>query len=190
MKKCLFILGLISLYFNCLAQSEKFSFKKLSIEPAIGLRLSSAFGLVDVQVSGLVQYHLNKRFSLASHTAFSFDLNSFKAFKNINPKYSFTAFQKVGIGTSVFTKNSEHAMFLMTGAKYFAYSANIKNTALEDQKQTKFQTLAMDNGLLYNLKIGKNSPYFSGRVYVPVFDGKWNAVENAALEFGAGFKLR
>lgn len=185
-----YLIAFILLNIKCLAQDTRCQFRKFSIEPAIGLRLSSAFGLVDLQISGLAQWHLNKRFSLASHTAFSFDFNTFKAFKNINPKYSFTTFQKVGIGTSVFTKYSEHAFFLMGGAKYFTYSAKVNNPKLEDNKQTKFNTLAVDRGIIYNLKIGRNSPYFSGRVYLPVFDGKWNAVENTSFEFGAGFKLR
>jgi hypothetical protein len=190
MKKNLIIISFIFLNIKCLAQENKRLFNKLSIEPAIGLRLSSAFGLVDVQLSGLVQYHVNKRFSLASHNAFSFDLHTFKAFKNINPKYSFTAFQKFGIGMSAFAKHSEHTFFMMAGAKFFTYSANINNSKLEDNKQTKFHTIALDRGVLYNLKIGRKSPYFSGRIYLPFFDGKWNAIENSAFEFGAGFKLK
>ncbi len=190
MKKTLTLLWFVLLTLCSLAQKEKIPFRRISIEPALGSRLSSAFGLVDLQLSGLIQYHVSRRFSLASHTAISYDINTFKAFKNINPKYSITTFQKFGLGTSVFTKKSEHALFLLAGAKYFAYSAYIKNAALDDQKQTKFHTWAMDKGLLYNLKIGRKSHYFSGRVYVPVFDGKWIAIENTVIEFGVGFKMK
>lgn len=190
MIKSILKIGILFLSFKAVSQDTNYPFRKLSIEPAIGLRLSSAFGLVDIQLSGFIQYHLNKRFSFASHTAISFDINSFDAFKNINPKYSVTTFQKFGIGTSAYSKHCEHAIFLMIGAKYFAYSANINNPKLEDIKQTKFTTLSLDRGLLYNLKIGRNSTYFASRIYFPIFDGKWNAIENTSFEFGAGFKMK
>jgi hypothetical protein len=190
MKTAASIFALFLLSFAGFSQDNKYPLRKLSIEPAIGLRLSAAFGLIDVQFSGLVQYQLNKRFSLASHTAISFDVNSFKAFKNINPKYSITTFQKFGIGTSVYTKHSSHTLFLMAGGKYFAYSASIDNPKLEDNVKSRFSTIAFDKGLLYNLKIGRGNPYFSGRIYAPVFDGKWIMLENTSLEFGAGFRLK
>ncbi len=172
------------------SQSNKYPIRKLSIEPAIGLRLSSAMGLIDIQVSGLVQYQLNKRFSLASHTAVSFDINSFKAFKNINVKNSMTTFQKFGIGTSLYTKRSSHTFFLMAGGKYFTYSASIDNPKLEDNVKTRISTFAFDKGLLYNLKLGRGNSYFSSRIYAPVFDRKWLILENTSLEFGAGFKIK
>jgi hypothetical protein len=31
---------------------------------------------------------------------------------------------------------------------------------------------------------------FSSRIYAPVFDGKWKMIENAAIELGAGFRLK
>jgi hypothetical protein len=180
----------IFLIFNVLAQEKGYPFRKLSIEPAIGLRVSSAFGMVDLQLSALVQYQVNKRLSLASHTAFSYDIKKFVAFKNVNPKYSFTTYQKFGVGTSVYTKNTAHTFFLLAGGKYFAYSGSVENPKLEDKIQTKFRTFSFDKGLMYNLKVGRSSPYFSTRLYVPVFDGKWVALENAVVEFGAGFHLK
>jgi hypothetical protein len=190
MKKYLLIFGFIVLYYSGLSQTDKYPFRKLSIEPAIGLRLSSAFGLVDIQVSALVQYNLRKRLNLVSHSAVSFDINSFKAFKNIKVNHSITKFQKFGIGTSAFTKNTSHTLFLMMGFKDFYYSASIDNPKLEDNVSTKFNTFSLDKGIMYNLKIGKNDRYFSGRIYLPVFDGKWNAIENTSFEFGAGFKMK
>ncbi len=171
-------------------QEEKYPRRKLSIEPTIGLRLSSAFGLVDIQVAGLVQYQINNRFSFASHTAFSFDINSFKAFRNIDVKYSVTTFQKFGIGTSIYSKHCSHTLFIMGGGKYFSYSAKIVNPALEDNVKTKFNTFSFDKGLMYNLKIGRRDTYFSSRIYAPLFDGKWVFIENASLELGAGFKIK
>jgi hypothetical protein len=190
MKKILLIISLLSISFWGISQTDRYPSRKLSIEPALGLRLSAAFGLVDIQLSSLVQYQLNRTFSVASHTAFSFDINSFKAFKNIDVNRSMTVFQKIGIGTSVYTKRSSHTFFLMAGGKYFTYSATMDNSRLEDNVKTRFNTLTFDKGLLYNLKIGRNNSYFSGRIYVPVFDGKWILVENTALELGAGFKLK
>lgn len=172
------------------AQTGAYPHRKFSIEPAIGMRVSAAFGLVDIQISGLVQYNVTKRISLASHTAFSFDLNTFKAFKNIDQKYSITTFQKFGIGASAYTKKTAHTVFLMGGGKYFAYSGSIKNPALEDNVQTKFNTFSFDKGLMYNLKVGSQKHYFSGRIYAPIFDGKWIAIENTAVELGAGFQLK
>ncbi len=168
----------------------KYPSRKLSIEPAIGLRLSSAFGLVDFQLSGLVQYQVNKRISLASHSAFSFDINSFAAFKNIKVKKSMTNFQRFGIGTSFYSNKGSHTFFFMAGVKDFKYSASINNPLLEDNVNSQFKTVAFDKGMLYNIKVGRGNPYFSGRVYAPVFDGKWIAIENASLELGAGFKIK
>ena len=190
MKKNALIFALIVVGFSGFAQTESYPFRKLCIEPAIGIRLSSAFGLLDFQFSGLVQYQIHERFSLASHTAVSFDINSFKAFKNINVARSITAFQRFGVGTSLYTKHSAHTFFLVVGGKYFTYSANIDNPKLEDNVKSQFNTIALDKGLLYNLKIGRENSYFSGRIYAPVFDGKWVALENASLELGTGFKLK
>lgn len=190
MKTALKILFLLALPLKMTAQTDPYPTRKWTLEPAIGMRLSAAFGLVDIQVSCLAQYTINRRLSLASHTAFSFDLNTFKAFKDIDPKYSFTTFQKFGIGTALYTKRASHSFFLMAGGKYFAYSGSIKNPKLEDKVQTKFNTFSFDKGLMYNLKIGRRSPYFSGRIYAPVFDGKWIAIENTAVELGAGFRLK
>jgi hypothetical protein len=187
------IIGFISLFLissPVFSQDNKYPIRKLCIEPAIGLRLSSAFGLIDIQVSGLLQYQLKRSFSLASHTAVSFDINSFKAFKNVQVKRSITTFQKFGVGASLYTKWSSHTFFLMAGGKYFTYSASIDNPKLEDVTPTQFSTFAFDKGLLYNVKLGRGDSFFSGRIYAPLFDGKWVALENTSLEFGAGFKLR
>ncbi len=171
-------------------QEENYPKRKFTIEPAIGLRLSSAFGLIDVQAAGLIQYRLNNRFCLASHTAFSFDVNNFKAFKNIDTKYSITTFQKFGIGTTIYAKHSSHTLFVLAGGKYFTYAATIENPKLEDNVNTKFSTFAFDKGLMYNLKIGRGDAYFSSRIYAPIFDGKWVFIENASLEMGAGFQIK
>ncbi len=190
MKSITTLLFLLALNALVIAQTNSYPFRKFSIEPAIGMRLSAAFGLVDIQISGLVQYNLNKHISLASHTALSFDLNTFKAFKNIDQKYSVTTFQKFGIGATAYTKRTAHTIFLMGGGKYFAYSGSVSNPTIQDKVQTKFNTFAFDKGLMYNLKIGTGKHYFSGRVYAPVFDGKWIAIENTALEAGVGFQLK
>jgi hypothetical protein len=190
MKTTVKILFLLALNIKAMAQTDAYPTRKWTLEPAIGMRLSAAFGLVDIQVSCLSQYAINRRLSVASHTAFSFDLNTFKAFKNIDPKYSFTTFQKFGIGTALYTKRTSHSFFLLAGGKYFTYSGSIKNPKLEDRVQSKFNTFSFDKGLMYNLKIGRGSSYFSGRIYAPVFDGKWIALENAAAELGAGFHLK
>jgi hypothetical protein len=190
MKITVKILFLLALNIKTMAQTDPYPTRKWTLEPALGMRLSAAFGLVDIQVSCLTQYTINRRFSAASHTAFSFDLNTFKAFKNIDPKHSFTVFQKFGVGTTLYTKRTSHSFFLLAGGKYFTYSGSIKNPKLEDNVQSKFNTFSFDKGLMYNLKIGKGNRYFSGRIYAPVFDGKWVAIENAAVELGAGFQLK
>jgi hypothetical protein len=190
MKKIIQILFLLAFITPAMAQKSPYPTRKWALEPAVGTRLSTAFGLVDIQVSGLTQFTISKRLSVASHTAFSFDLNRFEAFKNIDPKYSITVFQKFGIGTALYTKRTSHALFLMAGGKYFTYSGSINNPKLEDNVQSKFDTFSFDKGLMYNLKIGRGNPYFSGRIYAPVFDGKWIAIENAAVELGVGFQLK
>jgi hypothetical protein len=190
MKKILNTIFLLSFNLTIMAQNDPYPFRKWSIEPAIGSRISSAFGLADIQVSVLVQYNLHKRLNLASHSAVSFDINSFKAFKNIRVNRSITKYQKFGIGTSVYTQKSSNSIFLMMGFKDFYYSASINNPNLQDIKTTKFNTISFDKGLMYNLKIGRSSPYFSSRIYAPIFEGKWIAIENTAVELGVGVKLK
>jgi hypothetical protein len=190
MKTAIKIIFLMAFSSPLLAQSDAYPLRKFTIEPAIGMRLSAAFGLVDIQVSCLVHYNINSHFSLASHTAFSYDLNTFKAFKNIDQKHSLTVFQKVGIGTTIYTKGTSHSLFLLAGGKYFTYAGSINNPKLEDNVQTKFNTFSFDKGLMYNIKVGRGSPYFSGRIYAPVFDGKWKMIENTTIELGTGFQLK
>ncbi|NJN34478.1 MAG: hypothetical protein HC817_09720 [Saprospiraceae bacterium] len=72
MKTALKVLFLLVINNAVLAQADTYPFRKFSIEPAIGMRVSAAFGLVDIQISGLVQYNITKHLSLASHTTFSF----------------------------------------------------------------------------------------------------------------------
>ncbi len=190
MRKIILITSFICLCLFGWAQNEPHPLRRLCIEPAIGLRLGAAFGPLDVQASVLVQQQLNRRFSLVSHTAVSFDINNYQAFQNINVKRSVTSFQKVGIGASVHNNRSSHALFLIAGGKHFSYSASVDNPSLEDTVKTNFNTFAWDSGLLYNLKIGRRNTYFSGRIYAPIFDGKWNLLENASTELGFGVKIK
>ncbi|NJN34477.1 MAG: hypothetical protein HC817_09715 [Saprospiraceae bacterium] len=87
-------------------------------------------------------------------------------------------------------KKTAHTLFLMGGGKYFMYLGRVNNPQIQDALQTKFNTFSFDKGLMYNLKIGRGNHYFSGRIYTPVFDGKWIAIENATVELGAGFQLK
>lgn len=184
------VLLLVGVFSQLASSAQVLNDRKLSIEPAIGMRISSAFGLIDVQVAGLVNYSVHKHLNLASHTAISFDLNTFKAFKNIDVMRSVTTFQKFGLGPSFAIKGSKHAFLLMAGAKYFTYQAKLKNPKLEDNVDTRFNTWTFDKGLLYHLMIGRGNTFFSSRIYSPVLDGKWMMIENTNVEFGVGFKLR
>ncbi|TAF74835.1 MAG: hypothetical protein EAZ53_07190 [Bacteroidetes bacterium] len=168
----------------------KYVYSKLSVEPALGTRVSSMIGAVDLQLSGLVQYNLHPRFHILSHTAISYDIIKYPIFNSVSINHSMTIFQKIGFGTSFYTKKMANSLNFVLGIKYFTYSAETNNESLEDKIPVQINVFSPDYGLMYNLKVGRKKYFFSGRIYAPVFNGKWFFLENANIELGFGIRLK
>jgi hypothetical protein len=93
-------------------------------------------GSADIGLSNLIQYNLHKRVSLLAHTAVSFNFKS-RNITDVDQNYSYTLFQKIGLGTSVYTKRAIHTVSLLVGIQYNAYSGTLTNSELSDAITTK-----------------------------------------------------
>jgi hypothetical protein len=169
--------------------SAKYPFSQLTIEPAIGTRITTFLGNADVQLANLVQYNITRRFSVAAHTNFSFDIPA-NQFSDVKQNYSYTINQKFGIGTSFHGKRTTNAFFILAGLKYNAYSGTLKNTDFIDQITTQTSSLTSDYGMMYHIKSGRKKYFFSGRLYLPLKDGTNGIIENANIELGVGIRIR
>jgi hypothetical protein len=69
---------------------------------------------------------------------------------DVYQNYSYNLFQKIGLGTSVYTKRTMHTVSFLIGIQYNAYSGTLTNSALSDAITTKTQSLSPDYGLMYN----------------------------------------
>ena len=168
---------------------EKYPFGKLTLEPAVGTRLSTVLGAADIQVSNLLQYNITNRLSFVAHTGLSFDIPA-QRFSDVKQHYSYTVFQKVGIGSTLYSKRTAHAFFIVGGLKYNAYSGTLINNQFSEHITTKTSSVTSDYGMLYNLKWGKKKYFFSGRLYLPLKDGTNGMIENTNVEFGIGLRIR
>ena len=173
-----------------IAINAQVPFRKITTEPAIGTHIWSISGAVDLQCSNLLQYNVNQRINLISYTALSFDVIKFSAFEDINPKHSFTIFQRIGVGTSLNTKRSTNTFSLLGGVKYFSYAGSTENPNLEEKITTKRGIWATDYGAMYNLKIGRKKYFFSSRIFIPLYGGKWGILESGSIDFGIGIRLK
>jgi hypothetical protein len=185
----IFLIFTLSASAQTLSPNTKYPYRELSVEPALGTSLSSAMGKPDIQLSALIQYSYNKRFSILAHTSL---LNGFNTayVPDVKQNYTLSASQKFGIGTSLYTNRTSSGFFLIGGFKYQAYSGTLENNQLPEKVTTETSSLTPDYGLMYNLKSGRKKYYFSGRMYIPLTDGSYGAIENASLEFGIGIKLK
>jgi hypothetical protein len=179
--KLVFLFGLFT--FSSAAQ------RKFTTIPAVGTHVWSISGAVDIIASNVLQYPINQRFSAISYTAFAYDVKKFSAFEDIKPAYSFTVFQRIGIGASLHTKRSENVFSLLGGVRYFAYKGSIENPKLEEKISPKHGLWSGDYGAMYSLNIGRKKRFFSSRIYLPLHGGKWGILENASLELGVGIRL-
>ncbi len=158
---------------------------RLTTEPAIGTKLMA----MDVQVSNLLQYNVHKRFSIISHSVFSFAI-PFARMEDVLQNYNYALIQKFGIGTSLYTKHTMNTFSFLAGVKYYTYSGTLDNEHLPEKITTKSTGTTSDFGLMYNLKMVRKKYFMSTRLYVPLKDGLAGMGENATIEIGAGIKLR
>ena len=167
---------------------EKYPTYRLTTEPAIGTHLSMS-GAPDLQISNLLQYNINKKLGLISHTAISFGF-PMSRMSDIIQNYNYSLFQKIGIGTSFHLKNTIHVISFLGGIKYNAYSGTLSNDQLPEHITTKTSSTTSDYGFMYNFKLVRRKYFLSTRLYVPAKDGLAGISENSTLEIGMGIRLK
>jgi hypothetical protein len=174
---------------QALIPKKKYPFRDFTVEPALGTRLTSLMGQPDVQVSNLLQYKIKHKISFIAHTAISSDMEV-PYIADVKKNYSYTFFQKFGVGASFNTRSTSNVFSILAGAKYHTYSATFDNKEITDQLTTKTKSFTSDYGLMYNLKSGKKKYFFSSRLYIPMKDGLGGIIENANIELGVGISLK
>lgn len=181
---------------NVLSAKEKHStVRQLTIDPGIGIH--SNFG-TDLLISNLVQWNPKKHLSLASHTSFNINNILQRDFNGIKTNHNYSINQKLGIGTTFYSKKSSNTFLLMAGVKYTSFQETLINPD-HNKVSASINSISPDYGLMYNLRKGVKKYFFSFRMYVPLYpwpvkdvnissaDGNMN---NIALEFGVGIKIK
>lgn len=175
--------------------SEKFPAPKFTIEPGIGINPAP---MPDIVLSNLMQWNIKKRLSIVSHTSLNFNGPLKRNFNYITTNYNYSIIQKLGIGTSVYTKRSSHTFSLLAGIRYDGYKETMNNPEFE-KVIVKINSLNPDFGLMYNVKVGQKKVFFSYRMYVPLYPYPVKGLDfssidgnlaNVSLEFGVGFRMK
>ncbi|MDR2920685.1 MAG: hypothetical protein LBV72_15145 [Tannerella sp.] len=173
------------------AKERAFYNHKLTIEPAVGTKLVTfAGGTLDIQPAVLVQYNLHPRLNFILHAATSLDIKT-SHFKNVKTKHNYTSYQRIGIGTTLYSRKTANSFYLTGGAKHYMYSAKMNNKNLSETVEVDIDKWYPDWGLLYAFKWGKKRTFFCSRIYFPLFaeDMGYNLIENMTIEFGIGLRI-
>lgn len=167
--------------------------RSLTIEPAIGLEPMS-----DLIISNLVQWNIKKRLSTVSYTSYAFNNAMQREFNHIKTNYNYTLTQKLGVGTSLYSRRLSHTFSFLAGIRFDAYKETLKNPEFE-KVSAAVSSVSPDFGLLYNLKIGKKKHFFSYRMYIPLYPYPFKTsyiwslndnMSNLSFEFGYGIQLK
>lgn len=174
---------------------KNFPERQLTIEPGIGL---NAMPISDLVLSNVLQWNINKRFSLVSHTSYAYNNVFLREFNFIKTDYNYSLNQKFGVGISVYSKHSMNTFSLLAGIKYNSYQETLDNPDLEKVSMS-VKSFSPDAGLMYNLKKGRKKYFFSFRMYIPLYpysianSDEWSLdgnMANVSLEFGLGIRLK
>jgi hypothetical protein len=171
------------------------SVPQLTIEPGIGIHTN--FG-TDLLLTNLIQRNPGKHISIASHTSFNINNTTQRYFNHIKTNYNYSINQKFGLGTTFYAKRWSNTFLLMAGVKYTTYRETLDDARF-DKISTTISAFSPDYGLMYSLKREWKKYFFTYRMYVPLYPWPTKGsnilysdanMENIALEFGIGIKLR
>ncbi len=152
----------------------------------------------DLVISNVLQWNLNKRFSIVSYTSYTHNNVFEREFNFIKTDYNYSLNQKFGAGISNYSKHSMHTFSLLADIKYDSYRETLNNPDFEKVSMS-LTSLRPDAGLMYNLKMGRKKYFFSFRMYIPIYpypignSEVWSLdgnMANVTLEFGLGIKLK
>lgn len=167
---------------------------KITFEPGIGI---SPMPIMDMTLSNIIQVRITNRLSAISYTSFKENNLFLRNFNYIKSTNNYTLTQKLGIGSSFYTKRSIHTVSFLGGIKYDTYHETLDNPEFEKVDVT-IKTLSPDAGLMYNLKLGRKKYFFSYRMYIPLFPYPIKTIDitgidgnlaNVSLEIGLGIRL-
>ncbi len=168
---------------------------KLTIEPGVGL---NPMPISDVLISNIVQYNIRPKLNVLSYSSYTFNSAFLRNFNSIHTDYSYAITQKLGVGTSVYSKHTSHTLALLVGVKYIAYKETLDNPEFENVSAS-IKSFNPDFGLMYTLKIGQKKYFFSYRMYLPLNPYPFKTTDvsaidgnlaNISLEIGLGIRLQ
>jgi hypothetical protein len=174
---------------------KNFPMRQLTVEPAIGL---NAMPISDLVLSNVVQWNINKRFSVESYTSYAYNNVFLREFNFVKTDYNYSLNQKFGAGISIYSKHSMHTFSLLAGIKYNSYQETLHNPDFEKVSKS-VTSLSPDAGLMYNWKKGRKKYFFSFRMFIPLYpypianSDVWSLdgnMANVTLEFGVGIRLK
>ena len=174
---------------------KNFPLRQLTIEPGIGL---NPMPISDFVLTNVLQWNMNKRFSIVSYTSYAYNNVFLRKFNFIKTDYNYSLNQKFGAGISIYSKHSMHTFSLLAGIKYNSYQETLDNPDIEKVSMS-VTSFSPDAGLMYNLKKGRKKYFFSFRMYIPLYpypianSDEWSLdgnMANVSLEFGLGIRLK
>jgi hypothetical protein len=168
--------------------------RKLTIEPGIGI---NPWPMPDMLLTNLVQWNIDKRWSILSFSSISYNNAFLRDFNYIKTNYNYSISQKLGIGFSFYGENTSHTFSFIAGIKYDTFKETLENPEFENVSAS-INSVSPDLGLMYNLKIGKGKYFYSLRMYLPLYPYPMNSSDiwsidgnlaNLSLEIGLGIFL-
>lgn len=174
---------------------KEFHLQSFTISPAIGL---NPWPTSDLVISNVVQWDIKKRLSLVSYTAYTYNSVFLRDFNYIKTNYNYSLSQKIGLGTTLYSKRASHTFSLLGGIKYNRLKETLEHPDFE-KVAASVSSVSPDFGLMYHLQAGKKKYFFSYRMYLPLYPYPMQRLDltaidgnlaNVSLEFGLGIRLK
>jgi hypothetical protein len=171
-------------------KGKNFPSSTLTTELGIGLPLLQ---IVTPQrdwiLSNQTQYNINRKLSLVSHTALTLYASTFRDTKDyLSTAHSFSLTERLGLGTTFYTRGTANGFFLLGGLKYSSVKSTMNHPDFPEET-VSYSSLVPEYGLMYNVKVGRKKYFFSGRLYVPLNNLPLELAESVSIELGAGMRL-
>ena len=179
-------------------EKKYLTIRKLTIEPGTGIKPGPTSPSVGIMFSNLMQWNPAKRIGIVSHTSYTYNNAFLRDFSFIKTNYNYSLSQKVGIGTSIYTRHSSHTLSFMAGINFNNFKETLDNPEFE-RTEFSVSSFSPDFGLMYNLKIGNEKYFFSYRMYIPLYPYPFKSediltidgnIANLSMEVGFGVRLK
>jgi len=169
--------------------------QSFTISPAIGL---NPWPTSDLVISNVVQWDIKKCLSLVSYTAYTYNSVFLRNFNYIKTNYNYSLSQKIGVGTTLYSKRASHTFSLLGGIKYNRLKETLEHPDFE-KVAASVSSVSPDFGCMYHLQAGKKKYFFSYRMYLPLYPFPMERLDltaidgnlaNISLEFGFGVRFK